>query len=282
MVTLSDKGDQKSDDAVPQKDDDAVAQKADDAVGSVGTGLLGILTCQRRRSPDVADEQYQKLLLRGRRLPAAKKQFYAKLAWWTPAKTKSGARIFVVAVREIEVSEDVPHIDMWDLASYVLYLLHDPVVSKHIKYAIVWAQYSEHRAWPRLAYRFKTMLPAPYRDRIEAVHVVHPSWTVRILRLLLWPVASEEFWDYFYSHERVEFLDTVVDIKALKLPDDLHRYDKFLDTQAQEMSEQARRQMGHHGYGMDVGIDAKKEQGQLAELERLLRERNSAGTFKED
>ena len=45
--------------------------------------------------------------------------------------------------------------------------------------------------------------------------MVHPSWTqllealrrllvlrTRFLRLILWPLASEEFWDYFHSHER--------------------------------------------------------------------------------
>lgn len=40
----------------------------------------------------------------------------------------------------------------------------------------------------------------------EAVHVVHPSWTVRFFRLVLWPLASDEFWDYFHSHERIELL----------------------------------------------------------------------------
>ena len=28
---------------------------------------------------------------------------------------------------------------------------------------------------------------------------------MRFLRLVLWPLASDEFWDYFHSHERIEF-----------------------------------------------------------------------------
>jgi len=75
--------------------------------------------------------------------------------------------------------------------------------------------------------------------------VVHPSWTVRLLRLFLWPVASEEFWDIFYAHERIEFLDTVVSLNALGLPADIFEYDKFLDDESRFVVETGMASGGH-------------------------------------
>merc|ERR1711933_539708 len=137
------------------------------------------------------------------------------------------------------------YINMWDLLAFVLSIMHESVVGHHRRYAVIWAQGSDHRIWPWSAYRFKSLLPDIYAEQLEAVHVVHPSWTIRFLRLALWPIARDEFWDYFYAHERIEFLDSVLDLRKLELPPDLYQYDRYLDKQAQEASEQAARQMGH-------------------------------------
>merc|ERR1712039_630783 len=133
---------------------------------------------------------------------------------------------------------------------------------------------NDHRLWPHMMRKFKASLHPLFFKHFEALHVVHPSWGVRILRLLLWPVAEDDFWDYFYAHERIEFLETYVDMKKFKLPSDIQEYDKWLDKQAAEMNEKAKSSMGTGFGGMGAGMtspeEEKKHKEQMDELQRLL------------
>eukprot|EP00929_Paragymnodinium_shiwhaense_P071143 TRINITY_DN36147_c0_g1_i1.p1 TRINITY_DN36147_c0_g1~~TRINITY_DN36147_c0_g1_i1.p1 ORF type:complete len:292 (+),score=51.45 TRINITY_DN36147_c0_g1_i1:83-877(+) len=229
--------------------------------------------CRRRSSADIS-AKYGELRRRGEALSKKEKEEYAGMAWWTDAKTKNGARVFVLAPRGPggDLTYDVP---MMDLLAYVLTVMHEAVVVNEEQYAVVWAQGSDHRLWPWQAWRFKQSLPDAYRDGLEAVYVVHPSWTVRGLRLALWPFASEEFWDYFECEERLEFLESRIDLKAVKLPQDLYEYDKILDEQADSLSKQAASQMGVTQGMFTEANDASSKQfkQQIEEMERILREK---------
>merc|ERR1712050_497001 len=92
--------------------------------------------------------------------------------------------------------------------------------------------------WSWSAWRFRRTLHPKYLDNLVANHVVHPSWSMRFIQLALWPLVEETFWDSFYCHERVEFLDTHLSIKKLGLPKDVFDYDRFLDREAQFMMQQ--------------------------------------------
>mmetsp|Transcript_104477 Transcript_104477/g.294447 ORF Transcript_104477/g.294447 Transcript_104477/m.294447 type:complete len:255 (+) Transcript_104477:58-822(+) len=211
----------------------------DDAAASslpakTGGGPWAFLTCERRRRLG-ARKRYRDLVLQGRRLPADKKDAYAKMAWWSDAKSTQGSRIFVIAPRG-PGGDLLAYVDMSELFAYVVSLMHEPVVVQGQPFMVVWAQMNEHRLWPWSFWRFRTLLDEAYAEHFEAIHVVHPSWTVRIAALLVWPIADEMFWNYFDQHERIEFLYSYVD-KGFKLPDDLHRYDRYLDEKAREAME---------------------------------------------
>jgi len=240
----------------------------------------------------VARDRYADLLALGRNVPLNRKEeWYDRLAWWTEAETKTGARVFVLAPRGPQGQPEA-YINMWELLSFVLAKMDEVVVGKATKFAVVWVQLSDHRVWPWEAYRFSESLHERYSEHLEAIHVIHPSWTTRFLRLALWPLASEEFWDYFYSHERIEFLDTYVDFKKFRLPKDIHDYDKWLDQQASELNkQQAARTGGAFGGGMmgyggmggmagQTDAERQKLETQMEEMKRLLREKGFDG--KED
>merc|ERR1712039_816343 len=131
---------------------------------------------------------------------------------------------------------------------------------------------NDHRLWPHMMRKFKASLHPLFFKHFEALDVVHPSWGVRILRLLLWPVAEDAFWDCFHAHERIEFLETFVNMKTFQLPSDICEYDKWLDKQAAELNEKAKNNMG--GFGSTGGggglssEDEKKQKEQLDELKR--------------
>lgn len=152
---------------------------------------------------------------------------------------------------------------------------------------MVWVQLSDHRVWPWQAWRFSESLHERYGNNLEALHVIHPSWTIRILRLILWPLASEEFWDFFYAHERIEFLDTHIDFGKFRLPKDVYEYDKFLDQQAAELSKSnAMRHGGSFGgMGMGMGMDSNSQTEedknkfdfQMDEMKRLVEQQGKGG-----
>ncbi|CAK9089545.1 unnamed protein product [Durusdinium trenchii] len=134
---------------------------------------------------------------------------------------------------------------MREFLGFALSKMHKTVIEEEQRYAVVWVQESDHRVGPWMAWRFSESLPESYAKNLEAVHVVHPSWTVRFLRLILWPLASEDFWDYFHSHERIEFLDVALDLRKFRLPKDIVEYDQWLDKQAEELHKQQAMKHSH-------------------------------------
>lgn len=249
--------------------------------------LLRLLTCRRRRTAQELDQErqrrYKELLQVGKNVPEKRKEWYDKLAWWSDAKTKSGGRIFVLAPRGPK-GETEAWIDMWELLAFCVSKMHEVVVTEGQSYSVVWCMLSDHRAWPWTLRSFRDSLDPRYSQLLDVVHVVHPSWGVRFLRLVLWPIAEDELWDYFCSHERIEFLDTHIDVRKFKLPKDLYEYDKWLDKQAQESSEQAKKNLGG-GFGSWGGGMAETEKRahdeQMEQLKRLL-EQKGYGAQKQD
>lgn len=223
---------------------------------------------------------YRKMVAAGKGLSTEKQELYAKMAWWSSAKTKSGTRVFILAPRGPGGDIDY-YVHMWELLAFAVSLMHDKVVKENERYAVIWAQCSDHRIWPWTARRFQLALHPKLVANLECLHVVHPSWTIRALRLALWPIARDEFWDQFECHERIEFLDTHIDMHSLKLPQDLYKYDKFLDEQAAQMSEQASKQMsggmGSNMIGKAFGYNdeamRQEHTDQLEKFRRLLEEK---------
>ncbi|CAE8612811.1 unnamed protein product [Polarella glacialis] len=257
--------------------------------------FLRLITCRRRRSDEELQKEalkrYSALTAQGAKVPEKKqKEWYDKLAWWTDAQTKLGARIFVLAPRGPQ-GEAESYVDMSELLGFALSKMHQTVVVEDQKYALVWVQLSDHRVWPWTPLQIMDSLDPRYSKNLEAVHVVHPSWMVRFLRLALWPIASEEFWDLFWAHERIEFLDSHVDMKKFRLPKDVQDYDKFLDQQASELNKQQAAKYGGGFMAPNVpdmntggptsGQDEQKHALQMEELKRLLQQKGFDG-MKQD
>jgi len=257
-----------------------MATKSHDTPISLAGRVWRLITCQRRAAP-VADPNalapvYQDLIIMGAKLAKTEEAKFEKMAWWSQAQTTDGARIFVVCARDPDRGPEA-YFDMRELRAYSTFKLHEHVVTQNKRYAVVWAQLNDHRVWPLSALIFKNCLPQRYADNLDAIHVVHPSMTVRFMRLALWPVASEEFWDQFHSHERIEFLAPHVNqMKKLLLPDDLYKYDKWLDKQAEEMSRKANQQMGSGRWSSaSWEAEQKQHQEQMKELQRLMKAREA-------
>jgi len=226
---------------IPNGTDMEAGLSAGDAAEAADGRPARVLSICRRRKPaeEQASAAYDQWLAAGRKLPEEKQHVYAEMAWWSDATTTAGNRIFILAPRAVNNSDVDAYVNMWELLAYALHLMHPEVVEKDQRFAVVWGQFSDHRVWSWTAWRFQHILHKQYGANLEAVHVVHPSWTVRFLRLCLWPVASEEFWDYFHSHERIEFLDNHVDMRALDLPEDFYTFEEFLEYQANQASDPA-------------------------------------------
>jgi hypothetical protein len=245
--------------------------------------ILAFLTCGicRRRARPVKGENstknYEEIRKLAKELTPEEKAACERMAWWSEAETKAGARVFVVAPRGPHGNTEC-YIDMWALFGYTLDQMHDHVIERGGKYAVVWCQFSNHRVWPLSAHFFRKLLPLKYDRGLEVLHVVHPSWTVRLLRLALWPFASDEFWDQFESHERIEFLDSHLSLKKLALPSDIIEYDQWLDKQAAEASKNAAKQM-NGGFGTMFGggpqndFETKQHREQMEELRKVMEEK---------
>lgn len=229
----------------------------------------------------VVNHGYETLRKRGVALTQEDKALFKMMAWWSLCKTKTDAKVFLVAPRWPGNVED--YVDMEKLVAYAISTMDDHVVKNNERFAVVWVQFSDHRVWPHSAWSIKRNLHERYSTNLEAVHVVHPSWSIRFLRLALWPFASDEFWDKFECHERVEFLDTFMDVSKLELPQDIFEYDKFLDRQADELSQETAKQMsgrfGTFGASPNIsGLDSsndpetKKYQEQLDTLKKMMEE----------
>eukprot|EP00933_Yihiella_yeosuensis_P055288 TRINITY_DN54010_c0_g1_i1.p1 TRINITY_DN54010_c0_g1~~TRINITY_DN54010_c0_g1_i1.p1 ORF type:complete len:296 (+),score=54.49 TRINITY_DN54010_c0_g1_i1:36-923(+) len=245
--------------------------------------LFDVLRCKHRKPKeklqDEALSRYQRHLELGKSIPERKqKEWYAKCAWWSAGKTKQGNRVFILAPRGPEGERDYP-IDMWELLGYALSKMHDVVAVENCPFAVIWVQMNDHQMWPWTMVHFMESLHGKYSRNLEAVHVVHPSWTFRILSLALWGLASDDFWDYYHSHERVEFLDTFIDMKTVKLPKDIHDYDKWLDQEASELNKKQAAKYGGTSLfseglptpNMGGTEEARSEnEMKLEELKRLL------------
>ena len=118
---------------------------------------------------------------------------------------------------------------------YATSLLHEHVVERNQRYILIWVQMNDHRFSILELVKLYRGLPQKYLDNLDALHVVHPSWSVRLLRLALWPICPVGFWDRFEAHERIEFLPeeclggSLAKLHAA-LPKELIDYDKYLDT----------------------------------------------------
>lgn len=261
------------------------------AVASSGSlqQFLHLVTCRRRRTAEELSlsrlQRYEQLLALGRAVPSQRRALYEKLVFWSTGKTKSGAKILVLAPRGPKAETEI-YIDMRELFAFAVSIMHDPIVTEGCNFAVIWVQLSDHRAAPWTLWRLRSSLHDRYSSQLEAVHVVHPSWSVRILRLVLWPLASDDFWDYFHCHERIEFLDYFVDLKKFRLPKDIYEYDKFLDKQAQDLHEQSKKSL--RGYGGGLGgfsssvdasedVDRQQADAQMEELRRLLQQKGYDG-----
>jgi hypothetical protein len=261
------------------------ADEATQRPGLLGR-FLGFITCRRRaqvkQDASASPPGYEALRDYGAALTQKEKDEFKQMAWWSQAQTKMGARVFILAPRGPGGDTEC-FINMWGLLAYTVCEMHEHVVDGGELFAVAWMQFSDHRIWPFSALVFKKHLHPKYARCLDAVHVVHPSWTVRILRLVLWPFASDEFWDQFQSHERVEFLEPIVSLKALQLPKDIYKYDEYLDKKAEEMSKEAAKQMGQHSGGLgsslikgsdqDTQAESKKYKQQMQDIKKLLEEK---------
>lgn len=193
-------------------------------------GVLGILTCRRRAAASGLAYAYRCLILAGRGLPVEEQEKLKTMAWWSEATSKAGNRVFVFAPRGEGEEDDVEgYIDMWKILSYATSEMHEHVVMQNKKFAVVWIQLNDHRISMGQYWSFKRKLHEHFGKNLEAIHVVHPSWTMRLLCLSWIPLANDDFWNKFFVHERVEFLDDFVDLKALSLPSYVQDHDRGLD-----------------------------------------------------
>ena len=201
-------------------------------------------------------------------------------------KRAVGVEFFFCLVIFIWITSQDYYINMRELLGFALSKMHKVVAEEDERFAVVWVQESDHRVGPWFAWRFSESLHESYGKNLEAIHVVHPSWSVRFLRLFLWPLANDDFWDYFHSHERIEFLDVALDMRKFRLPKDIVEYDQWLDKQAEELHKQ---QAMKHGQGSFLGafgsngVDEEKKrlEEQMEEMKRVL-EQKSGRSAKTD
>jgi hypothetical protein len=222
------------------EDEEMPTQQASE---SQANGLFTLLSCRRRASNTRPASKYECLVRDGRALSAAEQDTFGSMAWWSESPAKSGEKVFIVVPYAPAADEPggvvgpAEDVNMWKLLAYVLSQMHDHVVQENQPYSVIWIQLNDHRVSSWSAWSFKRSLHQRYSENLRTFHVVHPSWSIRLLRLFLWPISSEEFWDHFVSHERIEFLDTFVDVESLGLPRDICEYDTFLDAEAKHTME---------------------------------------------
>eukprot|EP00415_Alexandrium_ostenfeldii_P004132 UN4132 len=160
---------------------------------------------------------------------------------------------------------------MWELLGYAVNKLHEYAVTQDNRFAIIWCHFGDTRMWVPTMQQFRNSLHPKYAKNFEALHVLHPSWSTRILRLLLWPIAPDDFWDKFHAHERIEFLEPHVDLRKFRLPSDIYEHDKWLDKQAIEMSEQAKaRGLGGFGASAMNQEEKEKQQDTMEQFKRMM------------
>lgn len=196
---------------------------------------------------------YTRLLEKARAIPTERQEVLGHMAWWSGAETKEGTPVFVVAPRGFDGQLEGT-VDMWELLLYATTLMHEHVVEQNRTYAAVWIQAGDHRMWPLSAWKFRRALHKRFFDNVDAVHAVHPSMTVRLYELVLWPFVEDSFWDRFITHERIEFVGSHFDVDKLGLPQDLFEYDGLLDAESRLFTEQASIMVGGAGFSLEAQV----------------------------
>jgi len=130
--------------------------------------------------------------------------------------------------------------DLERIVMYAIWLMHDPVVVGNRPYSAVWVCNNLEASqlgyfWFRRTYK---MVPHEYHKNMRSLAIVHPGLGVRLTLLLLSYMLKASFWEKLVYADRIEFLDEVVEPKALELPNELYEYDRFLDREAAQMAEQ--------------------------------------------
>mmetsp|Transcript_59592 Transcript_59592/g.141794 ORF Transcript_59592/g.141794 Transcript_59592/m.141794 type:complete len:262 (-) Transcript_59592:51-836(-) len=232
--------------STPASSSSGAGSKAISRSPPIGISRSLVLLLQRNGSsvPDV----YAELLARGKELAEKRTKAIEKQVWWSDTQSKpEGSLVLIVAPRLPKRLCDGVGLfgfPMWDIVAYAFFLLHEHAVVQDKPFRVLWAMGNDHRIWPwDIAVLCKVLHPA-LRHNMQELHVLHPSWAVRVVRVLLWPIAEEDYWNIFQCHERVEFLDRIMDLKKLRLPKGMLEYDKFLDEMAREASEEAAKKMG--------------------------------------
>ncbi|CAK0828018.1 unnamed protein product [Prorocentrum cordatum] len=193
------------------------------AAGPAGAAASPGLGFCRRRAPRAGSSRaYEGLLATGRAAAASGKGLRG-MAFWSRARAKSGADVFVLAPPEEAA------VDIWSLLAFCAGEMHERVVEQDRPYVVVWLQVADHKVWPYSAWRFLSSLHKKYGELLESLHVVHPSDTLRTMSFALWPVVSESVWDWLLLHERVDFLSEHLDVGQLELPEEVTTFDAFLD-----------------------------------------------------
>lgn len=194
---------------------------------------------------------YAELLEEGWAMSAEVRAACHRLAWWSHEKTLQGASIFVLAPRELDVGGDKLRLSMHRLIAYALSVLHEHVVKQDKRFVLVWVQLNDLGMWPHSAWKLKNSLHGMYAKNVDAVHVVHPSWTTRVVELALCASSTpslERIGEKLYCHERLRFLEKYFSLKALGLPSDMYDHDDLLDIKAEMARRQAEIAL-EHGFG---------------------------------
>ena len=149
-------------------------------------------------------------------------------------RDKEGRPVFMFIPGNLERGVDLERVTM-----YCLTLMHDVVVAQDKPFACVWLC---NNLWPsKLGFLFfrrtYNMVPRPYRKNMHWLRIVHPSIQVRLLLFALSYYVKESFWEKFDYCDRIEFLDEVVPVAQLKLPQDYVDYDKMLEEEARQMAD---------------------------------------------
>ena len=149
-------------------------------------------------------------------------------------RDKEGRPVFMFIPGNLERGVDLERVTM-----FCLTLMHDVVVAQDKPFACVWLC---NNLWPsKLGFLFfrrtYNMVPRPYRKNMQWLRIVHPATHVRLLLFALSYYVKESFWEKFDYCDRIEFLDEVVPLAQLKLPQDYVDYDKLLEQEARQMSD---------------------------------------------
>mmetsp|Transcript_42182 Transcript_42182/g.98961 ORF Transcript_42182/g.98961 Transcript_42182/m.98961 type:complete len:257 (+) Transcript_42182:111-881(+) len=195
------------------------------------SSLWSMLACSKRassaRRSDV-DAAYQRMLEAGSEVHQEDEATFKELVWWSAAKSREGARVLVLAPRGPADDPD-GYIDMQKLLAYAVYVAHEQVFQHGDRFIVLWAEMAQRRCTIWEIYSFYRSLPHRCKEKLEAVHLLHPGWGMHLFQLVLWPVCAEDFWEHIYFHDRIQFMRQHIDLNELDLPQEIFDYDEWLD-----------------------------------------------------